>query len=89
MGSTALITADAGYHSEANLAALSKRHIDALIADPGMRRRDRWRQLYGHQVPCTAQRLQRLRVASEVPAQSTDHAEPTGRRGHETVANHA
>jgi transposase len=38
--STTLITADAGYHSEANLAALSQRQIDALIADPGMRRRD-------------------------------------------------
>lgn len=35
-----LITADAGYHSEANLAVLSARNIDALIADPGMRRRD-------------------------------------------------
>jgi transposase len=35
-----LITADAGYHSEANLAALAERGIDALIADPGMRRRD-------------------------------------------------
>src|SRR5690606_12883141 len=40
MDLTTLITADAGYHSEANLAALSERHIDALIADPGMRRRD-------------------------------------------------
>lgn len=35
-----LITADAGYHSEANLRVLSERNIDALIADPGMRRRD-------------------------------------------------
>lgn len=35
-----LITADAGYHSEANLAALSQQHIDALIADNTMRRRD-------------------------------------------------
>jgi transposase len=35
-----LITADAGYHSEANLAALAERGIDAVIADPGMRRRD-------------------------------------------------
>lgn len=40
MDRTTLITADAGYHSEANLAALSEKHIDALIADPGMRRRD-------------------------------------------------
>jgi hypothetical protein len=40
MDHTTLITADAGHHSEANLAALSERHIDALIADPGMRRRD-------------------------------------------------
>lgn len=35
-----LITADAGYHSEANLAALAARGIDALIADNGMRQRD-------------------------------------------------
>ncbi len=35
-----LITADAGYHSEANLAALAERHINALIADNGMRQRD-------------------------------------------------
>ena len=35
-----LITADAGYHSEANLAALAEQHIDALIADNAMRRRD-------------------------------------------------
>jgi transposase len=35
-----LITADAGYHSEANLAALSERGVDALIADNQMRRRD-------------------------------------------------
>ncbi|MEO5626872.1 MAG: transposase, partial [Dokdonella sp.] len=37
---TTLITADAGYHSEANLAELAKRGIDALIADNQMRRRD-------------------------------------------------
>ena len=37
---TTLITADAGYHSEANLAALADRGIDALIADNQMRRRD-------------------------------------------------
>jgi len=35
-----LITADAGYHSKANLRALSERDVDALIADTGMRRRD-------------------------------------------------
>lgn len=35
-----LITADAGYHSEANLKALAKLEIDALIADNGMRQRD-------------------------------------------------
>ena len=37
---TSLITADAGYHSEANLQALAARQIDALIADSEMRRRD-------------------------------------------------
>jgi len=35
-----LYTADAGYHSEANLKALAEQYIDALIADNGMRQRD-------------------------------------------------
>ncbi len=35
-----VITADAGYHSEANLKALAAQHIQALIADTGMRQRD-------------------------------------------------
>ena len=35
-----LITADAGYHSEANLKALAEAAIPALIADPDMRARD-------------------------------------------------
>jgi len=35
-----LITADAGYHSEANLKQLANMEIDALIADNGMRKRD-------------------------------------------------
>ncbi len=35
-----LITADAGYHSEATLAQLADRGIDALIADRDMRQRD-------------------------------------------------
>ena len=35
-----LYTADAGYHSEANLKALATRKIEALIADNGMRQRD-------------------------------------------------
>jgi transposase len=35
-----LVTADAGYHSEANLRALAERGVDALIADSEMRRRD-------------------------------------------------
>ena len=34
------ITADAGYHSEANLKAVDERGIDALIADTAMRQRD-------------------------------------------------
>lgn len=38
-----LYTADAGYHSEANLKALAEQHIPALIADNGMRQRD-WLQ---------------------------------------------
>lgn len=35
-----LLTADAGYHSEANLRELSAMGVDALIADNDMRRRD-------------------------------------------------
>ena len=35
-----LITADAGYHSEANLAQLATLHVPALIADNDLRRRD-------------------------------------------------
>ena len=37
---TSLVTADAGYHSEANLEQLEKRNVEALIADNGMRKRD-------------------------------------------------
>ena len=38
-----VLTADAGYHSEANLAALAALSVPALIADPAMRQRDeRW-----------------------------------------------
>jgi transposase len=35
-----LLTADAGYHNEANLEQLAERNIEALIADNGMRKRD-------------------------------------------------
>lgn len=35
-----LITADAGYHSEANIAALAEQGTPALVADTGMRKRD-------------------------------------------------
>lgn len=35
-----LITADAGYHSEANIEKLAEQEIPALIADNGMRKRD-------------------------------------------------
>jgi transposase len=37
---TSLLTADAGYHSTANLDALDARGIEALIADAAMRQRD-------------------------------------------------
>jgi transposase len=40
LGEESLLTADAGYHSEANLRELSAMGIDALIADNDMRRRD-------------------------------------------------
>lgn len=35
-----LITADAGYHSEANMTALAQQTIPALVAEIGMRKRD-------------------------------------------------
>ncbi len=35
-----LVTADAGYHSDANIQALHERGIPAMIADNGMRQRD-------------------------------------------------
>ena len=38
--SDTLYTADAGYHSEANLKTLAEEQINALIADNGMRQRD-------------------------------------------------
>ena len=40
MSGQTLITADAGYHSEANLKALAARNIPALVADNGLRARD-------------------------------------------------
>ena len=38
--SATVLTADAGYHSDANLAALAVLDVPALIADPDMRKRD-------------------------------------------------
>lgn len=44
-----LITADAGYHSKANLVALDRLHVNALIADNQMRKRDeRFREQSRH-----------------------------------------
>lgn len=40
LAAQSVITADAGYHSERNLAQLDAAKIDALIADNDMRRRD-------------------------------------------------
>lgn len=40
LAAESLITADAGYHSEANLRAVAALGVDALIADHQMRRRD-------------------------------------------------
>ena len=40
LDATTLVTADAGYHSEANLAGLATRGVDALIADAELRQRD-------------------------------------------------
>ena len=44
-----VITADAGYHSEANLIALDEQNIDAYIPDNGYRKRDeRYADQYVH-----------------------------------------
>ena len=40
LGTQSMITADAGYHSDANLQQLAAMPVDALIADNDMRRRD-------------------------------------------------
>jgi transposase len=40
LAARSLITADAGYHSEANLNALEQRQVSALIADAELRQRD-------------------------------------------------
>ena len=40
IGEASLVTADAGYHSEANLKELAGLNIEALIADNNMRSRD-------------------------------------------------
>lgn len=40
LGPDSLVTADAGYHSKANLLALDRLRVDALIADNQMRKRD-------------------------------------------------
>ena len=40
LATNSMITADAGYHSEANLKQLADLNIQALIADNGMRKRD-------------------------------------------------
>lgn len=51
LSANSLITADAGYHSEANLAALDQMKVDALIADNAMRGRDeRFADQEKHQV---------------------------------------
>jgi hypothetical protein len=43
-----VLTADAGYHSEANLEQLATRQLDALIPDNEMRRRDDRFATQGH-----------------------------------------
>lgn len=44
-----LVTADAGYHSEANLKQIAGLEVDALIADNGMRQRDpRFKEQHKH-----------------------------------------
>ncbi len=40
LATDSMISADAGYHSEANLKQLADLNIQALIADNGMRKRD-------------------------------------------------
>ena len=62
-----LILADAGYHSEANLAGLAEREIEALIADTQMRQRDprfcRSRQTHP-QARCAARQVVEADIAT-------------------------
>ncbi|WCE93129.1 transposase [Acidithiobacillus ferriphilus] len=71
---TSLITADAGYHSEANLKQLAQLDVDALIADNGMRNAIRVSRIRTSTsrlpTPCTtnqATRKQRNRQPSIAP----------------------
>ena len=68
LGDETCITADAGYHSEANLQALATMQVTALIADTELRRRDERFATQGrHRTPpirCTTKRGPRRRRRS-------------------------
>jgi transposase len=72
---TTMLTADAGYHSTANLRALEARGIDALIADAAMRQRDERfaTQARHQQAPDPLHDKSRPRVRAAAPAQFTPH----------------
>ena len=61
--SDTVLTADAGYHSEANLAALAALDVSALIADPAMRTRANGlrtaRTTHAHRIRCLTNRVGR------------------------------
>jgi transposase len=85
-----VFTADAGYHSEANLAALAARGIEALVADPDMRRRDE--RLAGqakhrakpdplHDKSRRAKKRKRFAASDFIVAEDQSHATcPAGKR---------
>jgi len=67
-GATTLITADAGYQSEANLRALDTMSVEALIADRDMRQRDeRFATQARHQQGPHRLRAQCLRTPATTP----------------------
>ena len=70
-----LITADAGYHSEANLKALDKMEVDALIADNRMRSRDeRFAEQDKHKASPVTLTTMRIKAPASVPQANSSTA---------------
>ena len=71
---TSLVTADAGYHSEAACRALENRGIDALVADNTMRQRDARFATQGRHQQAPHPRHDTTRAAAMTPSTTTTFA---------------